>query len=167
MTRWIVLHGTHDVTAGAQRRLQVDRPRLLPRGRDRDQQQVLFQPRNLRARRGRQRTEPAQGPGHSRRQSGDAARREVSLPSDSDHPSVFWITNGWNDFIGNMAAGAGACGSCYWLVPVINSDRPDVPTADNVQDRTHMKWSGYAALQNNLRGTMPLKSFYRTTPPPP
>ena len=27
--------------------------------------------------------------------------------SDKDMPSVFWITNGWNDFQGNMAAGAG------------------------------------------------------------
>src|SRR5262249_53339444 len=25
--------------------------------------------------------------------------------SDYDHPVVFWITNGWNDFRGNMAAG--------------------------------------------------------------
>jgi hypothetical protein len=81
--------------------------------------------------------------------------------TDSAHPSVFWITNGWNDFIGNMAAGAGACGAAYWFVPVLNSDMPDVMTANNVQDGTHMKWSGYAALQNNLRGTTPLKSFYK------
>ena len=45
---------------GAQCRLQVDRPRLLPRGRDRNRQQVLFQYRNLRPRRGRQQAEPAQ-----------------------------------------------------------------------------------------------------------
>jgi cell migration-inducing and hyaluronan-binding protein len=81
--------------------------------------------------------------------------------TDSTYPSVFWITNGWNDFRGNMAAGAGACGTAYWFVPVFNSDRPDVPTAANVQDGMHMKWSGYAALQNNLRGTTPLKSFYK------
>jgi hypothetical protein len=37
--------------------------------------------------------------------------------SDSDHPSVFWIMNGWNDFEYNMAAGAGTCGACYWFVP--------------------------------------------------
>src|SRR5262249_29099578 len=35
--------------------------------------------------------------------------------SDFNHPSVFWIMNGWNDFVGNMAAGAGTCGACYWL----------------------------------------------------
>ena len=82
--------------------------------------------------------------------------------TDSTYPSVFWITNGWNDFIGNMAAGAGACGAAYWFVPVLNSDMPDVPTANNVQDGTHMKWSGgYAALQNKFRGATPLKSFYK------
>src|SRR5207302_7174560 len=41
-----------------------------------------------------------------------------TLPNQSDwvHPSVFWIMNGWNDFEGNMAAGTGACGACYWPV---------------------------------------------------
>jgi hypothetical protein len=84
--------------------------------------------------------------------------------TDSTYPSVFWITNGWNDFIGNMAAGAGACGAAYWFVPVLNSDMPEVKTASNVEDGMHMKWrdvSAYAALQNNLKGTTPLKSFYK------
>ena len=31
--------------------------------------------------------------------------------SDDDHPTVFWIMNGWNDFQDNMAAGAGTCGA--------------------------------------------------------
>ena len=52
--------------------------------------------------------------------------------SDYDHPAVYWISNGWNDFQGNMAAGAGACGMSYWLVPAWNSDMPDVPTANNI-----------------------------------
>ena len=42
--------------------------------------------------------------------------------SDSQYPSVFWITNGWNSFAGNMAAGAGTCGACYWFVPAGNHD---------------------------------------------
>jgi cell migration-inducing and hyaluronan-binding protein len=37
--------------------------------------------------------------------------------SDSEYPSVFWITNGWNSFVGNMAAGAGTCGACIGLSP--------------------------------------------------
>jgi len=90
--------------------------------------------------------------------------------SDNVHPSVFWITNGWNDFIGNMAAGAGACGAAYWFVPASNSDMPDVG-----MPMMHMKWSGYAALQMThtvgeppivipdlgYSGTTPLKSFYK------
>jgi len=95
--------------------------------------------------------------------------------SDYDHPAVFWISNGWNDFIGNMAAGAGTCGAAYWLVPAWNSDRPDVPTADNVDFGTHMKWyylagkapnqrqvRRYPALQTkfDMAGTTPLKSFF-------
>ncbi len=70
--------------------------------------------------------------------------------SDFNYPSVFWITNGWNDFQGNMAAGAGTCGSCYWFVPAFNDDMG-------------MKWSGYSALQKNLgyAGTTPLKTFYK------
>jgi len=82
--------------------------------------------------------------------------------TDYQHPTVFWITNGWNDFIGNMAAGAGACGASYWFVPAWNSDMPDVKSSSNVEFKTHMKWNGFAALQKDesLAGSTPLKSFY-------
>ena len=72
---------------------------------------------------------------------------------------MFWIAN---DFIGNMAAGAGTCGAAYWLVPDWNSDMPDVATSDNTQFGTHMKWTGFAALQKNgtLLGSTPIKSFF-------
>ena len=47
----------------------------------------------------------------------------VTFASDNFSPPLFWITNGWNDFQGNMAAGAGACGVCYWEIPAqINAD---------------------------------------------
>jgi cell migration-inducing and hyaluronan-binding protein len=75
--------------------------------------------------------------------------------SDSEFPSVFWITNGWNDFVGNMAAGAGACGAAYWFVPTENMGMAEVPGGSS------MRWSGYAAMQGPGRGgTTPLKSFY-------
>jgi cell migration-inducing and hyaluronan-binding protein len=87
--------------------------------------------------------------------------------SDVEYPSVFWITNGWNDFIGNMAAGAGACGAAFWVVPTANSDMVEVATTHE-----HMKWSGYAGLQKpheapngslspGLAGAAPLKSFFK------
>ncbi len=71
--------------------------------------------------------------------------------SDFNHPSVFWIMNGWNDFIGNMAAGAGMCGACYWLVPGANSGHSRM-----------MDWLGYASLQKlpGNAATTPLKSFF-------
>jgi cell migration-inducing and hyaluronan-binding protein len=93
--------------------------------------------------------------------------------SDVENPSVFWITNGWNDFIGNMAAGAGTCGAAYWFVPAANSDMVDVPTThERMNTHEHMKWSGYAGLQMpgmdenrqltaGLAGVTPLKSFFK------
>jgi hypothetical protein len=88
--------------------------------------------------------------------------------SDVENPTVFWFTNGWNDFIGNMAAGAGTCGAAYWFVPAANSDMVEMSTSHE-----HMKWlSGYAGLQKTgkdadgfdtpgLAGATPLKSFYK------
>ncbi|HEY3912313.1 MAG TPA: hypothetical protein VGM07_20865 [Stellaceae bacterium] len=86
--------------------------------------------------------------------------------SDNEYPTVFWITNGWNNFEGDMAAGAGACGSAYWFVPMENSDSPDVPTASN-SSGGHMKWDdgagvfGYAGFQRNavFAGASAIESF--------
>jgi cell migration-inducing and hyaluronan-binding protein len=110
--------------------------------------------------------------------------------SDNEYPTVFWITNGWNNFQGDMAAGAGACGAAYWFVPLQNSDTPDVPTTMNtdsgkVTPLAAMKWDygplsagsdkknrfGYAGEQRalnpaiNMRdatwaGSSPMESFY-------
>jgi hypothetical protein len=60
----------------------------------------------------------------------------VPFYTDVDHPSVFWIMNAWNDFKYNMAAGAGMCGACYWVVPGANSG----------MSRT-MDFEGYSSLQ--------------------
>lgn len=90
--------------------------------------------------------------------------------SDINHPTVFWIMNGWNDFVGNFAVGAGTCGACYWLLPGINSN---MTHSHNGMPGKPMKWSGYSALQaptlvngNNdvvysgMAGTTPLRLFY-------
>ncbi len=94
--------------------------------------------------------------------------------SDIQQPTVFWISNGWNEFVGNMAAGAGACGAAYWFIPAQNNDMPDVPipgSSGNTWFEGEMKWQGsptsttttsYAGLQNSMvnAGTTPLKVFY-------
>jgi hypothetical protein len=86
----------------------------------------------------------------------NVANQGFPYRSDNEFPTVFWITNGWNEFIGNMAAGAETCGAAYWFVPAANSDMSDVGMMP-------MKWSGYAALQKNtaFAGTTPLKTFYK------
>src|SRR5262249_344333 len=91
------------------------------------------------------------------------------LPADSfpyrtdyQHPTVFWITNGRNDFIGNMAAGAGACGAADWFVPAWNSDIPDGPRGKNQEFGYRMRWTGFPQLQSSQANAAatPLKSFF-------
>ena len=77
----------------------------------------------------------------------------VPYHTDWDHPTVFWIMNGWNDFENNMADGAGTCGVCYWLLPGINSG-----------GSRSMNWTSYASeqqLPDHLTdgGTTPLQIF--------
>jgi len=96
---------------------------------------------------------------------GNLATASVPYNSDIFNPSVFWIMNGWNDFQYNMAAGAGACGVCYWLLSGANSGMSQ-----------GKRWESYASMQsgpvmgtsgmmgqyeNNLgrAGMTPLKSF--------
>ena len=78
-------------------------------------------------------------------------QEQVPYHSDVDHPSVFWITNGWNDFQYNMADGAGTCGFCYWLTPAFIGGHSRM-----------VHWKGYAAEQRGLaRAAMaPLENFY-------
>lgn len=151
MTRWIVLHGTQDVTLarnvgyrsighgfyledgteinntltanlGIFARAAVDNPQ-----NPRKVPGILAAP-NLHG-----------GPGD-----------DFPYRSDYNNPTVFWIMNGWNDFHDNLAAGAGTCGACYWLVPGYNSgmSRP-------------LRWESYASMQNGEEraGMTPLKSF--------
>jgi len=74
--------------------------------------------------------------------------------SDYEHPSLFWIMNGWNDFEYNMAVGAEMCGNCYWMPPGANSG-----------GSRKMNWKGYASLQQNFdhQGTAPLQEFLGNT----
>jgi hypothetical protein len=79
-----------------------------------------------------QRHNPRQVPGILSASSG----RPFPYQSDWVHPTVFWIMNGWNDFEGNMEAGAGACGACYW--PALGS------ISGHSKDMT---WKSYASIQ--------------------
>ena len=96
--------------------------------------------------------------------------------SDALYPSVFWITNGWNSIAGNMAAGAGTCGACYWIPSTANHDFMDVPNngSSNMSMSTDsnasmvlpppMTWKGYSAIQKGNRyGRSPVRMFYRNS----
>jgi len=58
---------------------------------------------------------------------GGTGLENKSMASQSDYatPSVFLIANPYNTYEHNMAAGAGACGSCYWLVAGPAAEPPE------------------------------------------
>jgi len=70
--------------------------------------------------------------------------------SDYINPAVFWLTNGWNDIEYNMAAGATACGACYWPANVAISG-----------PSRRQKWESYASIKPNpgRSATAPIKRF--------
>ena len=147
MTRWIVLHSTQGVLL--QRNIgykSIGHGFYLESGTETDNK--FYSNLGIFARAAVDNpAESAQAPGHpwlyrrelqahhGRWQAGHSPLPADAFPwrTDYQHPTVFWITNGWNDFIGNMAAGAGACGAAYWFVPAWNSDMPDVRTSSNTE----------------------------------
>ena len=170
MTRWIVLHGTHDVTlqrnvgyksighgffledgTEINNRL-VGNLGVFARAAINNQHNPRKVPGIFAAKTAFDWT-PNPPPSGAPRAWVDEA---VPFYSDFDHPAVFWIMNGYNDFLYNMAAGAGACGACYWLLPGANSGMS-----------RHMKWDDYASLQaspmnipTDRAGLTPLKAFF-------
>jgi hypothetical protein len=69
--------------------------------------------------------------------------------SDYIHPSVFYVTNGYNSFEDNMAVGAGTCGACYWFAPARISGLSK-----------KQSWKGYASIQKITPGTAPIYRFH-------
>jgi len=83
---------------------------------------------------------------------------QIPYSTDIDHPTSYWITNGWNDFQYNMAAGTGTCGMCYWLTPAGNSaaSRYEYWTSYSAEQQVTLPGGGYSP---NRAGSTPLKSF--------
>ena len=52
--------------------------------------------------------------------------KDMATQSDYVTPAVFLIANPYNTYEHNMAVGAGACGSCYWIVPGPAVGPPDI-----------------------------------------
>ncbi|MBI4382196.1 MAG: G8 domain-containing protein [candidate division NC10 bacterium] len=149
MTRWYVVHGTHGVTvARTVGYLSIGHGYYIEDGSEINNRFLSNIGIFARA--------AVDNPQNPRKVPGILASPDnpgvemVPFHSDYDHPTVFWIMNGWNDFEYNMAAGAGACGACYWLVPGANSG-----------PSRQMAWESYASMQTDIsRAAMtPLKRF--------
>ena len=152
MTRWMVLHATRGVTL--QRNVgykSIGHGYYLEDATEAENK--LYANLGVMARAGvKGPLNPREVPGilaHGY-EGGTGGDKAARARSDVLYPTVFWITNGWNDFVGNMAAGAGTCGTCYWLMPA----------GDNANMK-NMKWGGYSELQHRMAGTSPLKRFYK------
>jgi cell migration-inducing and hyaluronan-binding protein len=156
MTRWIVLHGTLGVTL--QRDVgwkSIGHGFFVEDGTETDNK--FYADLGVFAR------AAVEGPDNPRKIPGILAENGVGVKfalqpwvgrSDVMNPTTFWIANGWNDFVGNMAVSTGTCGSCYWYQNTKkNNDMVEV--GDTMQSA---KWTGYSARPGV---TTPIKTFYR------
>ncbi|MCX5905925.1 MAG: hypothetical protein NTY64_01715 [Deltaproteobacteria bacterium] len=82
----------------------------------------------------------------------DTGANLLKFAGDVIHPSVFFIMNGYNTLEGNMAAGAGTCGSCYWFAPARMSGL-------SINKLYSYDWEGYPSILSNLSGKAPIYSF--------
>ncbi len=149
MTRWYTVHGTHGVTLARNvGYLSIGHGFYIEDGTEIENQ--YFSNLGIFARSAVDNAQnPRQVPGILSAPDGIGGEN-VPYHSDIDHPAVFWIMNGYNDFQYNMAAGAGACGVCFWLVPGSTSG-----------PSRHQHWESYASIQATpgRAATAPLKSF--------
>jgi cell migration-inducing and hyaluronan-binding protein len=153
MTRWITLHGTQGVLLARNvGYLSIGHGFYLEDGSETDNR--LHSNLGIFARAAVDNVQnPRKVPGiltHNNPNTGIPGFDDFPYYSDSNHPSVFWITNGVNDFEYNQASGAGTCGACYWFVPAAISGA----------SRTE-HWFRYADEQAgaNRAGITPLQTF--------
>ena len=150
MTRWITFHGTQNVTAARNVGWKsIGHGYYLEDGTETDNK--LYSNIGIFARAAIDNIQnPRKVPGILAYTGNKEVTNVVPYHSDYRQPAVFWIMNGWNDFEYNMAAGANACGICYWWLPGAVSGMS--------QDQT---WQSYASQQSNLdrAGDTPLKNF--------
>ena len=148
MTRWFTIHATHGVTLARNVGYKsIGHGYYLEDGTETDNK--FYSNIGIFARAAIDNAQnPRKVPGILA--GGSPAVSDFPYNSDFSQPTVFWIMNGWNDFQYNMAAGAGACGACYWLVPGVNSGMS-----------RDQKWESYASMQQGeARAAMtPLKLF--------
>ena len=89
----------------------------------------------------------------------DTTTDSVPYTSDVDHPTLFWITNGWNDFEYNKAVGANTCGVCYWLQPAGNSGFSRLQSWESYASEQKMTQTSPGVDVYADAGTTPLMKF--------
>ena len=142
MTRWYTLHGTQGVTLARNVGfLSIGHGYYLEDGSETGNK--LYANLGVLARAGIQNPQnPRYVPGILAAAHQNPGADEVPFHTDFDHPTVFWMMNGYNDFEYNVAAGAGTCGMCYWLTPSTNSGYS-----------RYEYWDSYAGEQQYLRNS--------------
>src|SRR5262249_12657596 len=135
MTRWYTVHGTHGLLLARNvGYLSIGHGYYIEDGTE--IQNRFFSNIGIFARSSVDNAQnPRQVPGILSAPDGIGSEN-VPYHTDLDHPAVFWIMNGYNDFQYNMAAGAGACRACFWLVPGSTSG-----------PSRHQHWESYASIQ--------------------
>ncbi len=152
MTRWITLHATQGVLLARNVGWKsIGHGFYIEDGTETDNR--IYANIGILARAGVKNSQnPRQVPGILAHP--DISDNRDPYATDWQHPSVFWIMNGWNDFEYNMAAGAGSCGVCYWL-----------PAGANSGGSRHEYWTGYASRQRGLQNLPGLRDFNSGTSP--
>ncbi|MEQ9618320.1 MAG: pentapeptide repeat-containing protein [Deltaproteobacteria bacterium] len=153
MTRWVTLHGTQEVTLARNVGfMSIGHGYYLEDGTEINNK--LYSNLGILARAAVKNTQnPREVPGIlAAAPSRPLLTNGNLITSYSDYmqPTVFWFTNGWNDLEYNMAAGATACGACYWAVNVAVSG-----------PSRRQKWESYASIKPNpgRSATAPIKKF--------
>jgi len=116
MTRWITVHATQGVTLARNvGYLSIGHGFYLEDGSEANN--VLNTNLGVFARAAIANSQNKRGVPGILARPGDPGAEIPPYHSDWDHPTVFWIMNGWNEFQYNFASSAGTCGACYWLLP--------------------------------------------------
>lgn len=150
MTRWVTLHGTQEITVARNVGfMSIGHGYYLEDGTEINNE--LYSNLGVLARAAVDNVQnPRKVPGilaaNANLQNGNL----LTAFSDYTQPTVFWFTNGWNDFEYNMAAGATACGACYWPVNAAISG-----------PSRRQKWFSYASIKPRpgQDATAPIKKF--------
>lgn len=150
MTRWITVHGTHEATMARNVGfMSIGHGFYLEDGTEINNK--LYSNLGVLARAAVDNSQnPRKVPGILAANTNLRNGNLLTSFSDYMQPTVFWISNGWNDIEYNQASGATACGACFWPVNLAISG-----------PSRFQHWESYASIKPNpgRSATAPIKNF--------